>query len=389
MRNPKGCWLICGAAALALFCTLGLNINAFSVYVPYLTKSLQLTPAQHSAFMVVRNLFSVTSVYAAKFYYEKLNIKLGFSCALILSVIAVFLYSSADTFIDLCLAAVVSGICYGLGGMYPVAILIHRWFPMHEGLAMGICSASSGLALTIFAPILTALTESYSMRFSMYCEIAFMFICLIVCVCLIRNYPEEGLHFERKVHVKKAPPKLSWMFFAIVALGTLGGAFSYLTVHYTTEGLDPYQISALISVFGVTLTLAKFILGIFLDIWGSYRTNWLFFSLAILSCIIFSLGAKVGYPIVMFAACIFGIGDSLPTVGVSAYARDLSTPENFPAIQQQYQTANMLGGLVCMVIPGAIATLTGNYRGFYIIITCLTTFSAIVIQKTYAKNRRK
>jgi hypothetical protein len=33
-HNPKGCWRECAAATLALFCTIGLNINAFSVYIP-------------------------------------------------------------------------------------------------------------------------------------------------------------------------------------------------------------------------------------------------------------------------------------------------------------------------------------------------------------------
>lgn len=389
MRNPKGCWIICVAAALAMFCTLGLNINAFSVYIPYLTKHLQLNPAQNSGFLVVRNLFSVAGVYLAKYYYDKLNIKLGFSLILILNAIGVFLYASACSFTELCIAAAVSGLCYGLGGMYPVAILIHRWFPIHEGVAMGICSAATGLALTIFSPILTALTENYSMQFAMYFEIAFLVLCLFICVCLIRNYPNEGLHYEKKAHTKKQPVKIGWMFFAIIALGTMGGGFSYLTVHYSTEGFNPYQVSALISVFGITLTIAKFLLGVLLDVWGSYRTNWVFFTLAILSCAIFCLGSKAGYPIALFAACIFGIGDALPTVGVSVYAKDLSSPENFPSVQQQYQTATMLGGLLCMPIPGIIATATGNYRAFYLLITSLTVFAAIVIQTTYAKRRRK
>ena len=50
MKNPKGCWLECTAAALALFCTIGLNINAFSVYLPYLTKLLALNPPNPPAF---------------------------------------------------------------------------------------------------------------------------------------------------------------------------------------------------------------------------------------------------------------------------------------------------------------------------------------------------
>ena len=91
MKNPKGCWLQCTAAALALFCTIGLNINAFSVYIPYLTQLLELNPAQCSGFLMARNLCSVTGVFLAKPFYDKLNIRLGYTLSLVLCILSLFL----------------------------------------------------------------------------------------------------------------------------------------------------------------------------------------------------------------------------------------------------------------------------------------------------------
>ena len=391
MKNPKGCWLECTAAALALFCTIGLNINAFSVYIPYLTQALALNLAQSSGFLMVRNLCSVAGVYLAKGFYEKLNIRLGYTLALGLSVLSLFLYSAAGSFPALCLAAAISGLTYGLGGMYPVSILIHRWFPLHEGLAMGICAASTGLAITVGAPILTALVESRSMTFAMTCEMVFLLCSLVACFCLIRNYPDGGLHYDpvkRKVHTRHKL-SFSWMFLALVCMGTLGGAFSCLTLHYTTEGFDPYRVSLIVSIVGLVLTAAKFLLGGLLDIWGAYKTNWLFLSLAVLSCLIFSLGNSLGFVPAVIAAVFYGIGDSVCTVGVSTYARDLSSPENFTATQQQYQTANLLGGLFYALVSGLTATVTGNYRLFYVIIAILAAFATFVVQYTYKKQRNR
>ena len=93
MRNHKGQWLQCAAAALALFCTLGLNINVFSVYLPYLTTMLELTPAQSSGYLLVRNIFTLGGVYLAKYYYEKLNIRVGFCLTMVLSIVALYLCS--------------------------------------------------------------------------------------------------------------------------------------------------------------------------------------------------------------------------------------------------------------------------------------------------------
>jgi len=387
MRNPKGCWRMCTAAALALFCTLGLNINIFSVYIPYLKQLLELSFNQSSGFLTVRNLFTLTAVYLAKFYYDKLDIRIGFSLSLLFCILGVYLYSTASSFLSLCIAAAVSGLSYGLGGMYPVAILIHRWFPYHEGLAMGICAASSGLALTIGAPIITSLIENHSLAFAMRCQMGFMLLCLAVCFFLIRNYPDGELHYTHRPKSVRHRIRLNLMFFAILAIGMLGGGFSYLTSHYTTEGFDPYQVSTIISILGLVLTGAKFLLGGLLDLWGTRTTNWLFLSLAILSCILFSFGSSGGYSVALLGAIAFGIGDSVATVGIPVYARDLSTPDRYAATQQQYQTASQLGGLICSLIPGFIATATGNYRLLYVILALLMVFSTAVIQSTYAKKQ--
>ena len=390
MRNHKGCWLQCAAAALTLFCTLGLNINVFSVYLPYLTKLLELTPAQSSGYLLVRNLFSVTGVYLAKYYYEKLNIRIGLALTMLLSITALFLCTIATGFYGLCAAAVVSGLCYGLGGMYPTAILIHRWIPRHEGIAMGICAASTGFALTIGAPIVTGLVERFSLAKAMYFEIGFLVLCLLISFLVIRNYPPGVLHYDpvRKQTAHRHGIRISWMFLAILAVGTMGGAFSHLTIHYSTEGFAPYKISLIVSIFGLVLTGAKLLLGVFLDFWGAYRTNWVFFTFSIVGIVLFSLGNMVGFVPVILASVFYGIGDSIPTVGITSYARDLSRPEEYASTQQQFQTANLMGSLLSSLISTPLAAITGNYRLFYLVIAAFVVFSMVIIQRTYAKKQR-
>lgn len=389
MRDPKGCWLECAAAALALFCAVGLNANTFSVYIPYFTKLFALTPNQTSAIMTVRSFFALSSVYLAKVYYEKLDIRVGYTLAMLFGSLSMFVYSSATGHAGLCAAGAINGICYGLGGMYPVALLIHRWFPRHESLAMGICAASSGLAITIGSPIITSLIEKYSLTTAMYSQIGFMLVATMICFLLLRNYPDSVPHFTYRPKTKRHSFRLNWMFFAAMAIGMMNGSFTFLTTHYTTEGFNPYQVATIMSVIGGFLVGAKFLLGELFDLWGGYRTNWLFFSVAILSCVLFSIGGLAGYGPAILAACLFGIGDSVATVGIAVYAKDLSRPEEFAATQQQFQVAGQLGGLTCTLIPGLIATVTGNYRGFYLLITGLAIFAAVVVQKSYRKKQRR
>lgn len=389
MQNPKGCWRMCIAAALAQFCTIGLNINVFSVYIPYLTELLELSYNQNSAFMMVRNLCSVGSVYLAKFFYDKLEIRLGYALVLILNVVGVVLYACADCFGLLCVAAAVSGLSYGLGGIYPAAILIHRWFPCHEGLAMGICAASSGLALTIGAPIITALTERFSLQYAMYCEIGFLLVIVVLCFSLIRNYPDGEMHYTFRPKSIRHPFKFSWMQLAMVAIGILGGCFSYLTIHYKTEGFDPYQVSTIISIIGLVLTCSKFLLGELLDLVGAFKVNWVYLSLSVLSCVCFALGNSFGFSVAIVGAVLYGIGDAVATVGVPAYAKDLSNPGEYAATQQQYQTAFLSGGLICALITGPIATATGNYRAFYLLVMIILIAGSTIIQTSYWKKMQR
>ena len=387
MQNPKGRWRMCIAAALAQFCTIGLNINVFSVYVPYLTKLLALSYNQHSTYMLVRNICSVGSVYLAKVFYDKLDIRLGYTLILILNVLGVFLCSCASNFGILCVAACVSGLSYGLGGIYPAAILIHRWFPHHEGLAMGICAASSGLALTVGAPVITVLTENYSLRHAMNVEIGFLMVVVITCFLLIRNYPDGELHYTFRPKNVRHPFKFSPMILAMVTIGLLGGSFSYVTIHYTNEGLDPYRISLIVSLVGLVLTASKFVLGELLDVIGAYRVNWVYLTLSILSCVCFSIGGAMGFPIALTGAILYGIGDAVATVGVPAYAKDLAKPGEYAATQQQYQTAFLSGGLICALITGPIATASGSYRAFFAIVAVLVLAGSAVIQYSYWKKQ--
>lgn len=389
MHNPKGCWRQCIAGTLVLFCTVGVNSNVFSVYIPYLTKLLELTPNQTSSFLMVRSIFSMSAVYLARYYYDKLDVRLGNSLAILLCSVAVFFYSRVSSFESLCVAGAISGIGTGLGGLYPVAILIHRWFPRHEGLAMGICSASTGLAITVCAPIITNMIERRSLAAAFYLEFGFLALCAVAAFLMIRNTPDTPLHFTHRPKATRHPLRIDPMFFAILAIGIMGNAFSYITTHYTTEGFDPYQVSTIVSVVGIFLVGAKFLLGELVDLWGSYRTNWLFFSVAAASCILFSFGSAAGYTVALMAGALYGIGDTIATLGVTIYARDLSSPEEYAATQQRFQFANTLGNLLCTLVPGPIATATGNYRGFFLFVTVAIVFATVMIQRAYIKKRRQ
>lgn len=385
-RNPKGCWRMCAGATLVLFCIVGLTINAFSVYLPSLRQACQLTNTQNSNVLLVRSLFAFASLFLVGAYYEKLEIRLGMTVATLLGAASLALYAWADSFATLCLAAAIGGLAYGLGGMYPASLLVHRWVPQHGALALGICAASTGAATILGAPIITALVQRVSLSFSLLAEAALLLVCAAAAFAIIRNYPAGAAPLPHPARFRFSL-RINWMFAAVVATGVIGNtAFQFFSMHYNALGFSAYQVSALVSVVGLALAASKFLFGEAVDHWGTYRSNWLFFGSTILGCILCFAGSS--YPTALAAMVLFGLGLAVTTVGLTVYAEDLSAPEEFEDTVRQYQVAYLLGALLFGSAPGVIADRTGDYRLFYVLVTVLTVFALAVIQVRYRKKQR-
>lgn len=392
MKNPKGCWRQCAAAALALFCAVGLNVNVFGVYLPYLTKLYGLTHTQTSAFSTLRSLFCCAAILVGRWYYRKLDIRLGFSLAVLVSAVSSLLYAVCGQYWVMCAAACLSGIAFGLGGMYPASILIHRWFlpAMHEGLALGICSAATGVASTVCAPIITAVAEKHSVQTAFMAQMLVMLASAAVCFLLLRNRPEGAVR-EEKVSAKTAGHayRIDWMFISVIAIGAFGVlGFQYVSMIYTFEGFSAYQVSLLVSIVGLALTVGKFVAGALFDRLGAVRTNRLIFAEVLVGFLLFCLGKIGGFAVAVAAVLLYGMGNCMGTVGLSVYAADLAAKEDYNPTLQLYQFAYPLGALIFGTTPGLIADATGSYRGFYAMLAALCVFSFAVIQLRYRKKAK-
>lgn len=386
MQNPKGCWRQCAAAALALFSAVGLNVNVFSVYLPYLTKIGGLTHSQVSSFATIRSLFCCIIILVVRQYYVKLDVRRGFTLAVLISVVAYVLFGCCSQYWLLCIGAALGGISFGLGGMYAASILIHRWFPVSgEGTALGICSASTGVASTVCAPLITAVAEHFSAQTAFLAQAAVMLLCAVCSFLLICDHPQgvkEAVETERvKYHFR-----FDWMILAIFGIGGFGIlGYQYVSMHYTIEGFDPYRVSLLVSVVGLALTVGKFCMGYLMDRWGAVKANRLAFGEMIAGCLLFCVGSRFGYVPAILAVALFGLGNCSGTVGLTVYAEDLAKPEDFAATVQLYQFAYPFGALLMGQLPGWIADRTGSYGGFYAMLAGMALFALIVIRLCYRK----
>lgn len=385
MHNPKGAWRMCiGACILQLF-IVGFSINSFSVYLPYILARCQLSNTQSANILLVRNCVAFASLFFVGKVYEKTELRWGISIAFVCSAVGMLLYSTAQNFLQLALGALVSGLGYGLGGMYPVSVLLHRWFRLHEPIALGICTACTGLAVIVGSPVITAVSETYGVQTTLLFHSLLLLLGAVCCFAIIRNWPQDVAHRKATERKRKQPFRFRWMYVAALCVGVNGStSFQFIAMHFTNQGLTAYQVAAIVSAVGTALMISKFAFGGAIDHFGTQRTNRVFMLTSAVGLTLCCLSGN-SYILGMISMILYGLGLAYSTIGLTVYAEDLSSVEEFENRVREYQICYLLGSLISSPIPGVIADATGSYVPFYAVAAVLGVVALIIIEYNYKK----
>ncbi len=392
-------WFICAGCTLLLFCTGGLSLTAFAAYLPYLTSLKGLAGAQISAVVFVRSLFGVIGMLLVNKALEYFEVRRVVAVSLVGCGVSFVIFGSVSSFPGYLTAAAVAGISYGFGSMIAVSILISRWFVSHRGLALGITMSSTGLSTFIVSPIITAMVENLSLRASFYIESVFVFLSALAVWILIRSTPSclnmqplESAHPERKKENnsqsfanRTAPAPLFFvMGVGLLFLGAAANNISnHLSVLYQSVGYTSYQLSMIISLFGLSLAIGKFVYGELADLIGVFKACLVLFAIALLGSGMCCLAGSGNYGIACTASVLAGFGMSLASVATSTYAVEVAAEQDYPRVVSVFQTTQTAGGLAFATVPGILADFTGNYVLAYVIMFLFILFSAVILQTAY------
>ena len=400
--NPKIYrWVICLACMLALFCTGGLLVTGFNVYTPYLISEGGLTNPQVSVVLMVRNLFTLISMFIVVPLIRRMDIRLNITSAILVAALAFVVFSLAKGFFAFCVGMALSGLAYGLGGMVSVSVIIRRWFDEHDGLALGICTAGTGLSAVIGAPIITAMVEGRSMRFSMRMEAWFMLAAAALMFLLLRNYPSaekrEAVRRERAAKVADRTHHSVFdltrgmqiaLILGVLLCGMSYNASPYLTVLFREKGFDSATVGWLISFMGLALCVGKVIYGEVVDKLGRIRAGNLFhgaFVLAIALCAICLPGSQV---MAYGAMLLLGVGFPMLSVGLSELAAGTAREEYYADAVKQMQIIYMIGSVAFGIVPGTLAEWLGAYTPVYWLLTAIALAAAVLQQGVLIRRDR-
>ena len=391
-------WAVCAGCALLLFCTSGLAINAFTIYQPYILTQNGFTNAQSSLIVTVRSLMSFGSMLLSGLYYRKLSLRTGMGLAGAMTAAGFFLFGGAKSFAAYAIAAAVVGLGYGLGTMIPVSIAMERWFIEKRTVAVGLCSAVTGLSTLGIPSLLTWLIEKLGLGAAFRIEGAFIALLILVSFLLIRSRPADmgmepygswdgvehgGIDAHGRSISRRQWALLVPMLLCVGAFTSVG--YSHITVLAKGEGFSSQTIALAVTVSGIALMASKFGYGLLEEKLTTYQTNWLFGAILtaglILCC---AIGGRTA--MLFIAMIVYAMGLPLGTVGLTAWAGDLAAPEQYDETIRRFQVGYSAGGLVFSSLPGILADrFGGSYVPAYIFFTACAVFTVVVIQRLYRR----
>lgn len=387
--------VIVGCCFLFIFANIGLASTAFSVHQPYLVAMDGIGDTGGSLILSVRTLVSFVAMLVVDRYYRALDVRVGVSVACLCTAVGFFVYSIAGSLPPFFAGAVLLGLGYGLGGMVAMTYLANRWFSTGIGGVVGFASMGSGLASIVMPLVVVRVIEAWSLQVAFVVEGATAAIVGAIVFALLRNRPSDlgmqpyaggtGKGGKRRAHDLSPAPRGERMalFAAMVGVGIFCCCgITYMSVLATSSGFDTVFAATLVSIAGVALTIAKFVVGELFDHLGAPRASAIMFAFA-LAGFVLACFAGLGIPVVMIAAALLiGTGLSLGTVGISVWSIDAQQIKNF-------QVAYALGGFIANTLPGIVKDLVGTYVVSYAAVCAIIAFSAVIVLRYYRKFSRR
>ena len=402
--------VICACCFLVLFTNIGLPSTSFAVYQPYIVAIPDVGDTGGSIILAVRVLVTLGAMFVVDRYYHALDARRGAALSMACTAAGFAVYGMAGAAQSLPLffaGSVLCGFGYGLGGMIAATMLVNRWFASGIGTALGVASVGSGVASIVIPLAVERIIAASSLSTAFLCEAGLALVLALIVLAFLRNRPSDmGLApFESKVVQRRADrngdkgadtarlrPLPRRAHTALMAAQVATGAFSmggcaYLSVLFVTSGIDLPTAALLVSVAGICLTVAKFVMGEVIDRVGTRTASACVFAVLLVglaACCAVSIG---GTPLAVVAAVCTGLGISLGSVGTSVWSLELSDEAHRTKSIKDCQIGYAFGGLLMNVLPGPLMVLTGTYAVSYALMGVLAAFAAFVVLRIYRRYR--
>jgi MFS family permease len=378
-----------------LLMSLALITTCMSFFVLPVSEALGF---ERGAFTIYYSLAALVGVFAMPVWgriIPKLGIKASVAIAGAGGAACMALFSVCTSLVAFYILGILLGIMIAGMTMLPASILINAWFESKRGLAMGIVMACSGVGGAIFSPILAWVIENYSWQTGYLVNAAAMAVLTVpTALFLLKGKPSElgllpygasdspaGIAQTAKdatgVSAKIATKSAAFIMLAVavVLINVMASLLQHIPAHLVQVGIDATAAAGIISIYMIVVIIAKVLLGIANDRFGTVAVLITAFVLWGGSFVVLAL--TQGYLIAVIGAALFGMGVSVVTVMPPLITGQMFGQKDYSAIYAVIGALSSLGLAIGTPIIGLVYDKTGSYAGAFF--GCLVVLVASIV----------
>ena len=381
-------------ACCFLMMTLGLSTTVLGFFIEPVSTDLGFDRSAFSLYYSIAGIAGMLSMPVWGRIFNRIGVRKSVVIAGVMTSVFMALLGVCRTLPAFYVAGAGMGLGVGAIAVLPTSVLINTWFVDKRGFAMGLAMAFSGVAGTIFSPVISAIIESAGWSVGYFVNAVLIFLFTVpVSLLLVRDNPaqygltaygadkvtEQGETKVVGVTAKRAYLSLAFVVLALVVvlINAVGGILQSLPAHLTNVGIDATTASLIVSVVTISLIFAKIVLGTISDKFGLRVAVVGSFCVLALGCLIFAF--VDGVPSAVVAAIVFGLGMSCITVLPPLITSEMFGNRDYSAIYSVVSALASLGLAIGVPVIALDYDLTGNYVIAFIVCAVIMVVSALLV----------
>lgn len=368
-------WVIAALLLLELAVYSGILNNLLSLHLIPVTEELSVSRGNFSLSMSVRSLVGFFSTLFSGMFFLKHGYRKMAPAALLVAALGFVALCLSRNLAMLVLGAALIGVSEGFCSTAAASRMVNTWFRSHQGLILGLVTASTGLGGSLFSVILSRVIDASGWRSSYLVSgllVAAVGMILLLCVrnrpadMGIRPFGEGGDHGkkpkkETRDHwsgyeardIYRKPTFYLMILVVFLSCCCSYVAFSVVSPHLQDCGMTAQEAARVQSVMLLSLAAAKFICGALSDVLGAKAINVICMVATVVGLVLF---AEVGgMPMAMAAAVVYAVSLVLTTITVPLLSSALFG----------YHAQGSIIGIFMALVPAASVITTPIVNSLY------------------------
>lgn len=372
---------------------VGIIINTLGTFIKPVSEAMGYTRAQ---FSLVSSLITFAGMFAYPLwgrYFSRHSIR---KCMIVTGTLISILmvsFSFCQRLWQFYALSLLIGCMTGSISSLPITTLINNWFDDCRGIATGLASCGSGLAMIII-PVVSLIITSDGWRAAYrFVGILFFLFIVTISVFILRDRPEEKSlkpYKSDKIITKPsvsadhgitfAEAKKTVSFKAMLLVAFFGGVMnnsivSHIYAFTSDLGYSAVLASVMASVQMLALMLSKLTIGFVFDRLG-LKTGLLLSVFGYLISAVCNAVASLSPVFIVISVICAGIGGALPAMSIAYSMRQLFGNREYSAICGMSLSFTFFGNTVGTSVTGLVYDIFGSYQVAWISLIVIAIITA-------------